>query len=30
MNINKHFINNLNEIIIIKLPNNIDNKNKLL
>ena len=29
MNINKYFINNLNEIIILKLPNNIIDKNKL-
>ena len=29
MNINKYFINNLNEIIIVKLPDNINDKNKL-
>ena len=29
MKLNKHFINNLNEIIIIKLPNNINDTNKL-
>ena len=29
MNINKYFINNLNEIIILKLPNNIIDKDKL-
>ena len=29
MNINKYFINNLNEIIILKLPNNLIDKNKL-
>ena len=29
MNIHKYFINNLNEIIILKLPNNIIDKNKL-
>ena len=29
MNINKYFLNNLNEIIILKLPNNINDKNKL-
>ena len=29
MNINKYFINNLNEMIILKLPNNLIDKNKL-
>ena len=29
MNINKYFINNLNEILILKIPNNIIDKNKL-
>ena len=29
MNINKYFINNLNKIIILKLPNNLIDKNKL-
>ena len=29
MNINKYFINNLNEIVILKLPNNEIDKNKL-
>ena len=29
MNINKYFINNLNEIIILKIPNNLLDKNKI-
>ena len=29
MNINKYFINNLNEILILKIPNNILEKNKM-
>ena len=29
MNINKYFINNLNEILILKIPNNILDKNKI-
>ena len=30
MNINKYFINNLNEIIILKLPNNLIRFNNFL
>ena len=29
MNINKYFINNLNEILILKIPNNLIDKNKM-
>ena len=29
MNINKYFINNLNEILILKIPNNVLDKNKM-
>ena len=29
MNINKYFINNLNEILILKIPNNLLDKNKM-
>ena len=29
MNINKYFVNNLNEMLILKIPNNIIDKNKM-